>query len=117
MILNDIKNALKEFDENVFYGLADPKMKDELWNYIVFDRSVKKISENKTGFSTVYSVHIIREEFIPEGLEEEVIKKVLAIPGMKLAGNDGEYVYVAKQNTDTVVEMFSIDFVKASKRV
>lgn len=118
MILEDIKNKLKEVEENVFYGMVDPAMKDEtLWNYIVFNRSIKKQNENKTGYTDVYSVHIIREEFIPEGFEEEVINKVLEVSGMRLAGTDGTYTYVPKPNTDVVIEMFSIDFVKPKKKV
>jgi hypothetical protein len=34
---------------------------------------------------------------------------------MKLAGTDMEYNYTAKPNTNTVVEMLSIDFVRAVK--
>ena len=118
MILNDIKNKLKEVEKNVFYGMVDPSMKDEtLWNYIVFNRTTKKQNENKTGYTDVYSVHIIRENFIPEGFEEEVISKILEIAGMRLAGTDGVYTYVAKPSTDAVIEMFSIDFVKPKKKV
>ena len=117
MILNEIQNKLKEVENNVFYGMVDPRMKETEWNYIVFNRSVKKQNENKTGYTDVYSVHIIREEYIPEGFEEEVIDKVLEIAGMRLAGTDGTYTYVAKPSTNAVIEMFSIDFIKPKKKV
>ena len=116
MILEDIKNKLKEIDQNVFYGIVDNSIKEMQWNYIVFERKRMRASENKSGYSFYYSVHLIREAFIPEGEEESVIEKMLEIPGMRLAGDDGEYTYIQKPNTNTVIEMFSIDFMKAKKR-
>ena len=62
-----------------------------------------------------FSVNIIRENFIPEGLDLAVIEKMLEIPGMRLAGTDMEYAYTAKPNTNVVVEMLSIDFVRPVK--
>jgi hypothetical protein len=115
LILEDIKSKLQEIDTNVFYGMVDQSMKEQLWDYIVFNRNVMRTNANKTGYSTIYSVHIVREDFIPEGLEESVINKMLEIDGMRLAGSDGTYTYVPKPNTNVVVEMFSIDFVKPKK--
>lgn len=90
-------------------------MQETVWDYIVFNRKPTKPNPNKTGYSYYFTVNIIRENFIPEGLDLEVIDKMLEIPGMRLAGNDMEYTYVAKMNTDVVVEMLSIDFVKPVK--
>mgnify|MGYP003291757423 CR=1 FL=1 len=73
MILNEIKEKLEDIDENVFYGAVDSSMKETLWNYIVFNRVKLSPNQNKTGYTAEYAVHIIREEYIPEGLEEEVI--------------------------------------------
>lgn len=115
MILNDIKTKLKELDTNVFYGMVSTSMQKTLWNYIVFNRTSMKPNASKSGYSDYYTVHIIREEWIPEGFEIEVINKMLEIDGMRLAGNDAVYTYVPKPNTDVVVEMLSIDFVKAKK--
>ena len=115
MILNDIQKKLKELDGNVFYGIVDLSMQETLWNYIVFNRTSMKVGANKTGFSDYFTIHIIREEWIPEGFEIEVINKMLEIDGMRLAGNDAVYTYVPKPNTNIVVEMLSIDFVKAKK--
>ena len=115
MILNDIKTKLKELDTNVFYGMVDNSMQETLWNYIVFNRTSMKTTATKGGYSDYYSVHIIREEWIPEGFEIEVINKMLEIDGMRLAGNDAVYTYVPKPNTNIVVEMLSIDFVKPKK--
>ena len=115
MILNEIQNKLKELDNNVFYGMVDKSMKETLWNYIVFNRTTMKPNANKNSFSDYFTVHIIREEWIPEGFEIEVINKMSEIDGMRLAGNDAVYTYVQKPNTNIVVEMLSIDFVKAKK--
>ena len=116
MILNEIKEKLEQIDPNVFYGAVHSRMKETLWDYTVFNRKTLKPSTNRTGYSDVFSIHIIRENFIPEGLEEEAIESLLSIPGMKLASNDGVYDYVTKPGTNTVVEMFSIDFIKPRKR-
>ena len=115
MILNEIQTKLKELDEHVFYGMVDNSMQETLWNYIVFNRTTMKPNQNKTGYTDYYTVHIIREEWIPEGFEIDVINKMLEINGMRLAGNDAVYSYVPKPNTNIVVEMLSIDFMKAKK--
>ena len=117
MILDEIQNKLNELDENVFYGAVKKEMNETVWNYIVFNRSLLKLNTNQTGRTPVYSIHIVRENFIPEGFEDEVINKLLTIPGFRLAGTDGTYDYITKPGTDTVVEMFSIDFVKPRKVV
>lgn len=115
MILNDIKEKLQEVDPNVFYGMVDPSIRETVWNYIVFERKTMSANTNKTSFSNYFTVHIVREAFIPEGLEITVINKLLEIPGMRLTDQDGTYDYVPKPNTNVVVEMFSIDFVKPMK--
>ena len=116
MILDDIKKKLEQIDPIVFYGAVDSTVKDTLWNYIVFNRTVMKPSANKSGYTDGYSVHIIRENFIPDGLAEEVIEKMLEIAGMRESGSDMQYQYIVKPNTDDVVEMLSIDFVNARKK-
>lgn len=114
MILNDIKEKLKEIDNNVFYGMVDNSMNETVWNYIVFNRTKMSIGATKTSLSDYYSVHIIRENFIPEDLPMEVIEKMKEISGMRVVG-DGKYDYYPKPNTNNVVEMFTIDFVKPKK--
>ena len=116
MILNEIKEKLMEIDSNVFYGAVHKTMKETAWDYIVFNRTVMKKNANKTSYTDGYTVHIIREEWIPEGLAEEVIAKMQEIDGMRQAGTDSEYNYVTKPNSDAVVEMLSIDFVKPRKK-
>ena len=94
----------------------DNSVKETLWNYIVFNRKPTKINSNQTSYAYYFSVNIVRENYVPEGLDLEVIQKMKEIPGIKLAGNDMEYNYIKKPNTNIVVEMLSIDFIKAEKR-
>lgn len=115
MILAEIKEKLLEIDPVVFYGAVNPNEVETVWDYIVFERKVTKPSVNKTGYSHYFTVHIIRENFVPEDLYLRVIAKVCEIPGMKLSGNDMTYDYTVKPSTDAVVEMLSIDFVRAEK--
>lgn len=115
MILNDIKGKLLEIDPNVYYGMVDDSIRELRWDYIVFDRRRIKPSENRTSHGCYYSVHIVREDFVPEGLALAVINKMCEIPGMRLAGSDMTFEYTAKPNTNQTVEMLSIEFVKAIK--
>lgn len=115
MILETIKEKLQEVDQNVFYGMVDPIMRETVWDYIVFNRKITKPGNERTCYGHYFTVNIVRENFIPEGLDLTVIDKMREIPGMKLAGTDMEYNYTAKPNTNIVVEMLSIDFVKAVK--
>lgn len=117
MILEDIQNKLKEIDRNVFYGMVDNSIRESIWDYIVFNRVSLAASANKTGYTDKFAVHIIRENYIPEGLDVEVINKMCEIDGMRLSGSDATYTYVEKPNTNTVVEMLSLEFIKARKKV
>lgn len=114
MVLQQIKDVLKDLDNNVFYGMVHSRMKETLWNYIVFNRTTLGVSANKTGYTDTYQVHIVREDFIPEGLDVQVIEKMKEIAGFRLAG-EGQYTYVQKNNTDTVIEMLTLEFVKPRK--
>ena len=120
MILNEIKEKLKEIDPIVFYGMADEVDEDNNpiaeWNYIVFMRKSLSSNTNKTGYSDRFTVAIIRENFIPEGLDVNVIEKMDEI-GLKLASPDSPYSYTKNPNTNTVVEILTMEFVKARKRV
>ena len=121
MILEDIERVLKEFDPIVFYGMAqdaDPITKEPItiWNYIVFNRVNIRHTENKNSAGDYFDVHIIRENYVPEGIDDEIIKKLCALAGVKLADTDCTFDYVQKPNTDIVVEMLTIHFVRARKR-
>ena len=121
MLLDDVKKALKEIDPLVFYGLVPSRLVDEnneevtVWDYIVFNRSRLKSHANKTSYNDHFEVHIVREEYIPEGIDIDVIAKLTALPGVKLADEDGTYDYIMKPNTDTVVEMLTLTFTRGRK--
>lgn len=115
MILDDIKKQLEKVDPKVYYGMVDDEVKETMWDYTVFNRTKLKSTGNKTGFADGYDLHIVRENFIPEGLDLSMIEKMLEIDGMRLAGEDGSYNYVQKPNTNIVVEMLTLHFVRARK--
>lgn len=115
MILSDIEAKLREIDPSVYYGMVDESRKETLWNYIVFNRSTITHSANKTSATDHFEVHIIRENYVPEGIDVEVIEKLTSLPGVKLAGTDCTFNYVQKPNTNIIVEMLSIPFVRARK--
>lgn len=114
LILNEIKEKLKTIDSNIFFGAVDNSVNETLWNYIVFNREELNFSENKTSCTTVYSFHIVRENFIPENLEREVISILKTIPGLRMS-KGGNYSYFTKPGTRNVVEMFSMEFIIPEK--
>lgn len=115
MILDDIKKQLETTDQRVYYGMVDNEVAETRWDYTVFNRSKLKVTGNKTGYADGYDVHIVRENFIPEGKDLEVIEAMTAIHGMRLADEDGVYTYIPKPNTNIIVEMLSLHFVRARK--
>lgn len=115
MILDEIKTKLEEVDPRVCYGMVYDSFNKTAWDYIVFNRTKFKSTGNKTGYADGYDVHIIRENFIPEGIDIEVVEKMTSIHGMRLADEEGTYNYVQKPNTDIVVEMLTLHFVRARK--
>lgn len=115
MFLTDIEAKLQEIDPNVDYGMVDLKRMETAWNYIVFNRTGVKYSTQKTAASDTFDVHIIRENYIPDGLEAEVVTKLCELPGVRVSG-DAVYNYTQKPNTNIVVEMLTIHFVRARVR-
>lgn len=120
MILDDIKKKLEEIDPLVYYGAVPPLTEEEkelssAWNYIVFNRTSIKKSSNGTSYSKYFEVHVVRENFVPEDMDIEVREKMTSIAGMKDAGVDVTFDYITKPNTQEVVEMMTLTFVKARK--
>lgn len=116
MLLNDVKNKLEEIDPNVHYGLMTKEPEEvPVWDYIVFNRVKLRQGQDKNSLGDLFEVHIVREDFIPEELDTEVIAKMREIPGVRPASSDGTYLYTRKPNTDTVVEMLTLTFVRARK--
>ena len=114
-ILESINDALEEFKLPVYYGISFCKPNDE-WNYFVFNRdNINKSGKSVTDFNYKYQVHIIQENFIPEGFEMEVIKKITEKTRLKLVDQPHQFNYVRKNNTDMVVEMLTLEFTKTFK--
>lgn len=114
-MLNKIRDKLQEIDDNVFYGAAkDTDATKNVWNYIVFGRNKMEPNTNKTSYTYYFDVVIVREEYIPENLIEEVIEKVEET-GLKLSGQSPEFTY-RRKNDGTVVELLTVHFLKAGKR-
>lgn len=99
----------------MYYGMVDDSVKSSNWNYIVFNRTIVKHSTNKTSASDFFDVHIIRENYIPEGIDTEIIEKLCELPGVRLSGTESAFNYVLKPNTNIVVEMLTINFLRARK--
>lgn len=115
MILIDIEEKLKAIDPNTYYGMVDESRAETVWDYIVFNRARIRHSSNRTSSSDFFDVHVIRENYIPDGMEDEVINALCDLPGVRLAGEDTEFSYVQKPNTNIVVEMMTISFLRARK--
>lgn len=114
-MLSKIKTALETVDPKVYYGRVTEENK--VFNYIVFGREkLQKSGQSKIDFKDRYFVAIVREDYIPEGLEFEVIDAMQAIPGMRLADQDYDYNYVSIRNSNAVAEILKITFVKSKKR-
>lgn len=109
-----IRKKLEEIEPFVFYGTAANIEEEMLWNYIVFNREKRADSGNRTGKTYYFNVNIVRENEIPEELDDRVIEKMLEIPGIRIAG-DAQYLYTEKQSTGAVVELMTIPFCKSMK--
>ena len=113
-MLNRIRAALETFDLPVHYGKV-PKQQGE-YNFFVFNRArVKKSGTSNCDFNYYYRIGLVMENYIPEGFEIEVIKKIKEATGMRLADGDILFEYVFKDNTELVCEMAVIEFTKTVK--
>jgi hypothetical protein len=107
--------------EGVFYG-ACTESKLSKWNYFVFNRArTTKNNTSRNDFQTFYQVHIIHEDYIPEGYVERVIEALTAKDeetGIKIrpTNDDVTYDYVFKGTTTMVVEMAHITVYRPEKR-
>lgn len=96
----------------IYYGVCTEKLKD--WNYIVFNR-VRTGRRENASYNEYYDINIVCEDFVPDGMEMDIIKAIRETTMMRLADNDIEYNYVRKPNTEVAVEICTIHFVKARK--
>lgn len=117
IILDKIQEVLESVAGKlpVYYGKTFAS-ENEKQNYIVFNRrNMNKSGRNMCDFNYYYQVHIIHENYIPEGFEQEVIDAMESIPGLKLVDEQHPFQYVLIESTDTVVEMLTLTFTKTVK--
>lgn len=113
-MLDKIRDTLQDFGKT-YYGKATPK-ENEAWNYYVFRRaSIRKKGSGGTDFTRYYTVAIVKEDYIPEGHEFEVIKAICEKTRMRLADVDIAYDYVTRGATDLVIEVAMITFAEHLK--
>lgn len=114
-ILGNIQNTLEAFNLPVWYGRTFSKEKDK-WNYFIFNRKeFSKTGTSRNDLNYYYQVHIIMENYIPEGFEQDVIKAIQDNTRLKLRNQSMVFNYTTKNNTDMVVEMLTLEFTKTFK--
>ena len=116
-MLETIESALKEILERVYYGSAEEISNSSLWNYIVFFRERRARNQNNTGVTDYFTVAIVHENWVPDETLEAVIAKLEAIPGIRLANTDVDFNYTRKPGTNAVIEIATLTFSRARKRV
>ena len=125
-VLNRIRDTLTTLAsgdvkmEGVWYGACQEKELKN-WNYFVFNRlKTTKNNNSKVDYQTFYQVHIIHEDYIPEGYVVKVIEALTeqAESGTKLKGtnDDVTYDYTFKGNTNMIVEIATITLYHPEKR-
>lgn len=112
-MIADIKEKLKEIDGNVLYGICK---KGDTWDCLLIKKErLEKSGTSKMDYSQYVSVYIVREDEIPEGLEQQVEKKMREL-GFKRSQTAAKYEY-AIDAYEIVVETCKLEFVKTVKRV
>lgn len=120
-LLDKIKTSLTEIAkdeeapmEAVYYGIMNDA-EIENWNYFVFNRAVTTRRDGAT-FNERFQINIIHEDYIPEGYEMKVMKKVCEDCNLRMAaGPDITFNYSMKPNTRQVVEIATITLVRSNK--
>ncbi|WP_307993794.1 hypothetical protein [uncultured Intestinibacter sp.] len=113
--LGKIEEALASFKLPVWYGKTFCKS-DDKWNYFVFNKKqFNRSGKSKIDFNYDYQVHIIMENYIEEGFEQKVIKKIKENTNLKLIDQPMQFNYVKKNNTNLVVEILTLEFTKTFK--
>ena len=123
-VLKTTKNTLKELAKSTevpmagaYYGACRGKNLKE-WNYFVFNRKKTDKASNRVDYQTFYQVHVVHEDYIPEGYIQKVIEALEAQKGAKLKATEDpvEYNYTFKNNTDAVAEIATITLFHPEKR-
>lgn len=110
--LDQIRAVLEKFGAT-YYGNASPEV-SETWDYTVFRRA--ELSKALNDFVRKYTVAIVRESYIPENLEFEIIKAIIDETNLRLSETSAVYNYVYKGSTDLVVEICVLTFFEPLKR-
>ena len=116
MILNDLQQVLLGIDENTYYGTAALHPKDAPWDYIVFSRDTMNRTKDKSGYADYILVELVREEFVPDELVDEVISAVEGLAGFRLCEGQHEYWYAVKPSSHLTVEKLVLKFAHARKK-
>lgn len=112
--LDLIRKALEPFGKT-YYGKANPK-EGEAWEYYVFRRKkMKKKATSSADYKRFYEIAIVKEDYIPENHEIEIIKAIEEKTKLRLADDDIVYDYTFKGATDYVVEVAVITFAETIK--
>lgn len=112
-MIDEIKKALQEVESKVYYGVGRFQGRTD-WDCIVFGRRRSEKTASGAGKSKRWFVAMVKEDFIPEDMEEKVIKAMQTL-GFKESSGGATYDYVEKTG-ETVVEIGTIEFVKTEKR-
>lgn len=113
-ILDAIKYALEPLGYPIYYGTAAGISKSQPWDYIVFGRENATGNNNNTSLTHHYTVAVIHEDYVPEDTIKDVLDAMLAIPGMRWAG-EIVFDYMAKPGTTDVVELMVVRFDRPQK--
>ena len=109
-----IKEALKEIVPDVYYGSGRFQGRKS-WDCIVFGKRRTRKTNSGSGNTRRWFVAIVKEEYIPEELEKQVIKKMKDIGFKEAENTDTLYDYVEKAGECTV-EICTMEFYKIEKR-
>ena len=84
----------------------------------MFNRKKMDKASNRVDYQTFYQVHVVHEDYIPEGYIQKVIETLEAQKDAKLkaTADPVEYNYTFKNNTDMVVEIATITLFHPEKR-
>ena len=127
-VLDRIRSTLTTLAEDtevpmvgVWYGACREK-ELKYWNYFVFNRTktTKNNQNSKVDLQTFYQVHVVHEDYIPEGYIDTVISALQEQAEfgtkLKLTNDDIQYNYTFKGNTNMVVEIATITLYHPEKR-
>lgn len=113
-LLNELKECLLKIDEHVCYGkCSDNYVMEHGWDVIVFNR--RSIRKKNYDIIDTYEVSICRESNIDEDLPIKVIKAIEEDTRLKLDDSEMPFNYIKKDDTDDVIEILTLTFIKARK--